>query len=43
MQCGKTASLFDHLVGNCEYPWWDREAEHPGGLHVDDQFIWLAA
>ncbi len=28
----------DHLVGAGEQRGWHREAEHPGGLGVDDQF-----
>ena len=30
-------SLFDHLVGGGEQRWRHGEAEHPGGLGVDDQ------
>ena len=29
-------SLFDHLVGAGEQRRWHIEAEHPGGLHVDN-------
>jgi len=29
--------LFDHLVGDCEHAWWNRQAEGLGRLEVDDQ------
>jgi hypothetical protein len=29
--------LFNHLVGSGEQRRWNREAEHPGGLVVDDK------
>jgi hypothetical protein len=27
----------NHLIGPRQHRWWDREAEGPGGLEVDDQ------
>ena len=33
----QTASLFDHLVGAGEQRGRHGEAEHPGGLDIDDQ------
>jgi hypothetical protein len=37
MHCNKTAFLLDHIVGAAEQRRWHGEAEHPGGLGVDDQ------
>ena len=32
------ALLFDHLVGNCEQPWRDGEAECLGSFEIDYKF-----
>ena len=34
---GAEASLLDHLVGNGEQRWRHGEAQHPGGLVIDDK------
>jgi len=33
----KIVALFDHLIGDGEQLWWHSEAEHRGGLEVDDK------
>ena len=38
MHCSKGKGLFDHLVGGREQRQRHSEAEHPGGLGVDDEF-----
>ena len=36
-------SLFDHLVSRAEQSWWKGEAEHLGGLEIEDELelCWL--
>src|SRR5258705_11276880 len=43
MHCSKTASLFDHLVGEREQLVRYGQAERLGGLEIEDQldFSWL--
>src|SRR5437763_14407750 len=37
--CSKLSKLCDHLVGEGEQLVWNREAERPGSLEVDDQLV----